>query len=281
MRIAVTGGSGKLGRQVVASLSEAGNAVINLDVTGERGPGFTRVDFTDYGQTIDAFAGINDRHNGLDAIVHLAAVPAGGLVPDSATFHNNMTATFNVFQAARRIGIKRIVYASSETLLGIPFETPPPYVPIDEEYDSRPESVYAVVKHLEEELAKKFIRWDDELSITALRFSNVMDVADYAAFPGYDADPLLRKWNLWGYIDARDGAQAVAKALENAAPGFDTFIIAAADTVMSRPNSELVDAVFPGTTSTRDLGTNDTLLSIDKARRILGYEPQHSWRDHA
>lgn len=281
MRIAVTGGSGKLGRQVVASLSEAGNAVVNLDVTGERGPGFTRVDFTDYGQTIDAFAGINDRHNGLDAIVHLAAVPAGGLVPDSATFHNNMTATFNVFQAARRIGIKRIVYASSETLLGIPFETPPPYVPIDEEYDSRPESVYAVVKHLEEELAKKFIRWDDELSITALRFSNVMDVADYAAFPGYDADPLLRKWNLWGYIDARDGAQAVAKALENAAPGFDTFIIAAADTVMSRPNSELVDAVFPGTTSTRDLGTNDTLLSIDKARRILGYEPQHSWRDHA
>jgi nucleoside-diphosphate-sugar epimerase len=281
MRVAVTGGSGKLGRTVVRVLQEAGNAVHVLDAAGERGPGFTQIDLTDYGQTVDALFGINDRHDGLDAVVHLAAAPAGGILADSQTFHNNMLATFNVFQGARRAGIKTIVYAASETLLGIPFDAPPPYLPVDEEYPSRPESVYALTKHLEEELASKLVRWDPELSITALRFSNVMDAADYAAFPAFDADPLLRKWNLWGYIDSRDGAQAVAKALELRRPGFDTYIIAAADTVMTRSSASLAADVFPQVTLNKQLSGNETLLSIDKARRILGYSPQHSWRDHA
>jgi nucleoside-diphosphate-sugar epimerase len=280
MRIAVTGGTGKLGHTVVRVLEEAGNAVHVLDAVGERGPGFTQVDLTDYGQTVDALFGIDDRHDGLDAVVHLAAAPAGGILADSQTFHNNMLATFNVFQGARRAGIKNIVYAASETLLGIPFNAPPPYLPVDENYPSRPESVYALTKHLEEELASKLVRWDPELSITALRFSNVMDVADYAAFPAFDADPLLRKWNLWGYIDSRDGAQAVAKALEVRGPGFDTYIIAAADTVMTRSSASLAADVFPQVTLKKQLSGNETLLSIDKARRILGYSPQHSWRDH-
>jgi nucleoside-diphosphate-sugar epimerase len=280
MRIAVTGGTGKLGHTVVRVLQEAGNAVHVLDAVGERGPGFTQVDLTDYGQTVDALFGIDDRHDGLDAVVHLAAAPAGGILADSQTFHNNMLATFNVFQGARRAGIKKIVYAASETLLGIPFDAPPPYLPVDENYPSRPESVYALTKHLEEELASKLVRWDPELSITALRFSNVMDVADYAAFPAFDADPLLRKWNLWGYIDSRDGAQAVAKALEVRGPGFDTYIIAAADTVMTRSSASLAADVFPQVTLKKQLSGNETLLSIDKARRILGYSPQHSWRDH-
>ena len=142
MRVAVTGGSGKLGRTVVRVLREAGNAVHVLDAVGERGPGFTQIDLTDYGQTVDALFGIDDRHDGLDAVVHLAAAPAGGVLADSQTFHNNMLATFNVFQGARRAGIKTIVYAASETLLGIPFDAPPPYIPVDEEYPSRPESVY-------------------------------------------------------------------------------------------------------------------------------------------
>ena len=279
MRIAVTGGSGKLGGPVVDHLRASGHTVINLDRAAPRSETSTEVDLTDYGQVIDALFGVDNRHDGLDALVHLAAVSAGGIVPDVATFHNNMLSTFNVFQAARRAGITKIVYASSETLLGIPFDIAPPYIPVDEEYDSRPESIYAVVKHLEEELAKKFVRWDPELSITALRFSNVMAPEDYAAFPEYDLDPALRKWNLWGYIDARDGAQAVRKALELAAPGFDEFTIAAADTVMTRPNAELVAATFPGTELHGELGVNTTLLSIDKARRVLGYEPAFSWRD--
>lgn len=278
MRIAVTGGSGKLGRTVVRTLREEGNEVVNLDRFGERGT-YTHVDLTDFGQVIDAIAGVDDRHQGVDAIVHLAALPAPGLASDVATFHNNMLSTFNVFQSAKRLGITRIVTASSETVLGLPFDVPPPYIPVDEEYPARPESTYSLVKHLEEQLAIELVRWNPELSITALRFSNVMDPADYDAFPSFDADATLRKWNLWGYIDGRDGAQAVSRALAVAKPGFDRFIIAAADTVMSRPNAELVAEVFPDVPVRGDLGVNDTLLSIDKARRLLGYEPRHSWRD--
>ena len=280
MLIAVTGATGKLGTVVTRELRAAGHEVFALDIVGSRGEGFTQVDFTDYGQTVDALCGIDDRHTGLDAVVHLAAIPAGGILPDSQTFHNNMSATFNVFQAARRAHIRTIVYASSETLLGIPFDTPPPYLPVDEEYASRPESMYSVTKHLEEELAQKLVRWDAQLSISALRFSNVMDPEDYAEFPSFDADARARNWNLWAYIDTRDGAQAVLKALELNKPGFEAYIIANADTVMSRSSASLAAEVYPDVEVRRELSQHESLLSIDKARRILGYEPEHSWRDH-
>ena len=272
MRIAVTGGSGKLGAVVVEHLRDAGHDILNLDRVGAPGEGFLRVDFTDYGQVVDAL------HEGgtFDAVVHLAAIPAGGLAPEVATFENNMGSTFNVFQAARRAGVKTIVYASSETLLGIPFDLDPPYLPVDEEYDSRPEAMYAVVKHLEEELAQKLVRWDPTLSITALRFSNVMLPADYAAFA--DFTPENRRWNLWGYIDARDGAQAVLLSLLRAKPGFDRFIIANADTVLDVPSASLVAEHFPGVEVRGTLGEHETLLSITKARAELGYEPQYGWR---
>jgi len=280
MRIAVTGGNGKLGAEVVRTLEAEGHFVITLDVVGTRGATFSRVDLTDYGQVVDSLFSIDDRHDGLDAVVHLAALPAGGLAPDSATFANNMLSTFNVFHGARRAGIKRIVYASSETLLGIPFEIDPPYLPVDEEYPSRPESTYSVVKHLEEELAQKLVRWDPELSITALRFSNVMSADDYALFPGYQSDWTLRRWNLFGYIDTRDGAQAVSRALQTRGPGFEAYIIAAADTAMDAPSADLAADQFPAVQVTGDISGRTTLLSISKARRELGYDPQHSWRDH-
>lgn len=289
MRVAVTGGSGKLGRSVLRRLLQDGHQVLNLDrvgldgrsfVGGTRGGGFVSVDLRNYGQVLDVILGLDDRHNGFDAIVHLAAIPAPGLAPDAAIFENNMQSTYNVFQAARRAGIKKVVYASSETLLGLPFDVDPPYIPVDEEYPARPESTYSLVKHLEEQMAVQLVRWDPELSITALRFSNVMDPEDYDAFPSFDADPRARKWNLWGYIDGRDGAQAVARALEYTTPGFEAFIIAAADTVMGRPSASLAAEVFPQVKMVKELGEHETLLSIDKARRLLGYEPEHSWRGY-
>jgi len=279
MRIALTGSTGKLGTVVARELRAAGFEVIGLDVVGARGPDFVQVDLTDYGQVVDALGGV-DRNDRVDAVVHLGAIPAPGIRTDVATFHNNMTASFNVFWAAVRLGIRRIVYASSETVLGLPFDVPPPYIPVDEEYAPRPESVYSIVKTLEEQLAVELVRWHPDLSITALRFSNVMVPEDYAAFPSFDADARRRKWNLWGYIDARDGAQAVQRALETAAPGFEAFIIAAADTVMSRPNAELIAEVFPDVPLNAEFGDHETLLSIHKARRLLGYAPRHSWRDH-
>ncbi|KQQ21041.1 UDP-glucose 4-epimerase [Rathayibacter sp. Leaf299] len=279
MRIAVTGGSGKLGRSVVARLRASGHDVYNLDRAGERGPGFVRIDVADYGQVVDAIQAVGDQYEGIDAVVHLAAIPAPGIVPDIATFQNNMLSTFNVFHAAIRSGIRNVVYASSETVLGLPFDVPPPYIPVDEKYPARPESVYSLTKHLEEQLAIELCRWHPDLKIIGLRFSNVMDEADYAEFPSFDSDALQRKWNLWGYIDGRDGAQAVEKALVHDATGFDRFIIAAADTVMSRPNDELIAEVFPGVEVRGEVGANETLLSIDHAREVLGYAPEHSWRD--
>ncbi|WP_322411277.1 NAD(P)-dependent oxidoreductase [Microbacterium invictum] len=278
-RIALTGSSGKLGTVVARELRAGGVEVIGLDVAGERGPGFVQVDLTDYGQVVDALGAVNDQHDGVDAVVHLGAIPAPGLRSDVATFHNNMTASFNVFHAAIRVGVRRIVAASSETVLGLPFDVPPPYVPVDEEYEPRPESVYSLVKTLEERMARELVRWHPDLSITALRFSNVMVPEDYAEFPSFDSDALRRKWNLWGYIDARDGAQAIERALRVAEPGFEAFIIAAADTVMTRPNAELLAEVFPDVEVRGEIGENDTLLSIEKARRVLGFEPRHSWRD--
>jgi nucleoside-diphosphate-sugar epimerase len=276
MRIAVTGGTGKLGRAVVAGLRDSGDEVFNLDAAAPRPD--IRIDLGDYGQTLEALTAIDDKYDRIDAVVHLAAIPAPGITANAATFHHNITATYNVFAAARAAGITNVVWASSETLLGIPFETPPPYIPLDEEYPARPESRYALVKHLEETMAEQFCRWNPQLKMIGLRFSNVMEPADYAEFPSFDADPALRKWNLWGYIDSRDGAQAVRKALDYQATGVEIFIIANADTVMSRSSASLAADVYPGVPVTRELGEHETLLSIEKARRLLGYEPAHSWR---
>jgi UDP-glucose 4-epimerase len=280
-RVVVTGGSGKLGRAVVADLSERGWEVVNLDRVPPPvpQPTFVRVDLTDYGQVASALSGVDDRYTSLDAVVHLAAIPAPGLVSNAATFHNNMLATYNVFTAARAVGVTNIVWASSETVLGLPFDTPPPYVPVDEQYPGRPESTYSLVKFLEEHMARQLCRWDPSVKMIGLRFSNVMEPGEYAAFPSFDSDARLRKWNLWGYIDARDGAQAVRKALESDARGCDVFVIANADTVMSRPNAELLAEVFPNVEQRGAIGDHETLLSIDKARRLLGYKPAHSWRN--
>ena len=282
MRVAVTGSSGKLGRAVVDDLVRHGIDVVALDrVASPRADvASTIVDLTDFGQTVEALSAIDDRHDGVDALVHLAAIPAPGLRANAATFANNITSSYNTYSAAIRAGVRTIVWASSETVLGLPFDDdPPPYIPVDEQYPPRPNSTYSLVKTLEEELARQLCRWHPDLSMTGLRFSNVMDPEDYAAFPSYDADPRSRSWNLWGYIDARDGAQAVRRALDRGTPGADVFIIANADTVMSRPNEELIAEVFPDVERRGAVGPHDTLLSIDKARRGLGYEPEHSWRD--
>jgi nucleoside-diphosphate-sugar epimerase len=281
-RVAVTGGSGKLGRAVVTHLLEHGYDVTNLDAAPPpvpQGCPHRRIDLTDYGQVIDALTSIDEGGGPFDAVVHLAAIPAPGITANAATFANNVPTTYNVFAAARAAGITNVVWASSETVLGLPFDTPPPYIPVDEDYPARPESTYSLGKHLEETMAAQFCRWNPGLKMIGLRFSNVMEPQDYANFPSFDADPLLRKWNLWGYIDARDGAQAVRKALEFDGTGVDVFVIANADTVMSRSSASLAAEVYPGVEVRRELGEHETMLGIDKARRVLGYEPQHSWRD--
>jgi len=280
-RIAVTGGSGGMGKFCVEALLDAGWDVVAVDRARGHEPRahYVEIDLTDFGQTLEAMSGVDALYSSVDAIVHLAAIPAPGITTSSATFQNNITATHNVFLAAKTLGIDRVVFASSETVLGLPFATPPVGIPVTEAFEPRPESTYAMVKVLEETMAKIFCQWNPALTMTALRLSNVINPDWYPEFPSYDADPQLRRWNLWGYVDARDAASAVIAALARSDPGFDVFIIAAADTVMSRPNSELVAGEFPGVPVAAGLADHETLLSIDKARRVLGYQPMHSWRD--
>ena len=283
--VLVTGGSGKLGRAVLKDLIANGYQVLNVDQAPPPEPipcQTVRLDLTDYGQVLEAvLGGVDERRGPFDAIVHLAAIPAPGLFANSRTFRNNVPVSYNVFEAARKAGIKNVVFASSETVLGLPFDMPPPYAPIDEEYFPRPESAYSLGKLLDETMAAQFCRWDPALKMVGLRFSNVMYVEDYKAFPSFNNDPLKRKWNLWGYIDARDGAQAVRRGIEAGFKGFEAFIIANADTVMSRSNASLMAEVFPTVPIKGTLSPNGTLLSIEKAKRMLDYNPQHSWRNHA
>src|SRR4029450_8216795 len=247
-RVVVTGGAGKLGRACVDELIRHGWGVGGFDrgpPPWEGGGVFVPMDLTDYGQVLDAMLGVEEQYARPDACVRLAAVPAPGIVPDHLTFMNNIGCTWNVVSAARRAGVTNIVWASSETVLGLPFDTPPPYISADEEYAPRPESTYSLVKTLEEAMAAQLCRWNPELKMIGLRFSNVMEPADYSRFPSFDDDPASRKWNLWGYIDARDGAQAVRLALESDLTGTEIFIIANADTVMSRPNADLIKEFYP------------------------------------
>jgi len=182
-----------------------------------------------------------------------------------------------VFAAAARLRLRRVVWASSETTLGLPFDVPPAYAPVDEAH-VRPETSYALSKVVGEEMARQFSRWSG-VPILGLRFSNVMVRADYGAFPSFQDDPAARKWNLWGYVDESHVAESVRLALEADVAGAEAFVIAAADTVMRRPSRELMEAVFPGVRVADHVRGNDTLLDIRKARRMLGYAPAFSWRE--
>ncbi len=274
MKVAVTGASGKAGRACVRELLHREHDVRSVDVVPPVEPAapFLFADLTDFGQTVECLAGV-------EAVVHLAAIPAPNIHTEQATFRTNMLSTYNVFEAARLLRLDRVVWASSETILGLPFDREPPaYAPIDEEHPPRPESSYALSKLLSEELGRQLHRWTGTPHV-ALRFSNIMEPPDYERFPSFWSDASLRRWNLWGYVDARDVAQSCRLALD-ADVGAEHFIVAAADTVMNRPSAELMAEIYPSVPYRPTAGEFDTLLSIQKARRLLGYEPQWSWRDH-
>jgi nucleoside-diphosphate-sugar epimerase len=272
-------------------LLEHGYDVAATDLVGSRAEleaGMLRADLSDYGQAVGAL-------EGAEAVIHLANIPAPGLSTPAVTFAENTTMNFNVFHAAARLRLRRVVWASSETTLGVPFgvgsaETPsmeadgppPRYAPVDEEHYPVATTTYALSKVASETIARQIAGWSGIPSV-ALRFSNIMGAGDYERFPSVWSDPHARKWNLWSYVDDRDVASACRLALEapaDAVADSPSFVIAAADTVMNRASAELLDEVFPGVPRTREVGEFDSLLASDRARAALGYEPMHSWRDH-
>jgi len=285
-RVCVTGATGKAGRAAVRELREHGYDVVATDAVvraGDERGSVLRADLTDYGQATEVL-------RGADAAVHLANIPAPGLATPAVTFNANVSMNFNVFHAAAALGLQTVVWASSETTLGLPFGggpeqipgaagQPPRYAPVDEDHFPVPTTTYALSKVASETVAEHISQWSG-IPFTGLRISNIMDPDEYQHFPSFWPDSQLRKWNLWGYVDIRDVAAACRLGLEAPVAGSENVIIAAADTVMNRPSRDVLAEVFPGVPLTREIGEFGTLLAIDRAKRVLGYEPRHSWRDH-
>ena len=286
--IVVTGGSGKAGRAVIKDLLAHGYAVMNVDVAapGEQLCHFLKADLTDLGQTVESIrraAGTVDRRRSplgeAHAVVHMAGIPAPSLASDAVTFQNNLISTYNVFSTATLFGLQRVVWASSETVYGLPLtRSPPRSVPISEDYPLVPETGYALAKALCEDMARQMQRWNPRTTFIGLRISNIFEEADYAAVPSYWSNPELRKWNLWSWVDSRDVAQACRLALEADVTGAHIVTIAASDTLMRQSSRELMAAAFPTVPVRAELGEFETLLSIDAARRLLGYRPRYTWR---
>lgn len=280
MQVAVTGSAGKIGRAAVAALLAKGHRVVGLDRTLWSIPGMHPLicDCTDFGQVMGALSGA-DIAGRIDAVVHLAGIPAPGLAPDHVVFNTNFFSTYNVFSAAARLGIKRVAWASSESILGVPFAIPPEFAPIDESISVRAEWSYSLSKKLGEQMADEFCRWHSDLSIVSLRFSYVCIADDYLPQPAVEADPSLRTFNLWGYVDARDAGEACRLAVEAPLTGHERLIIAAADTFVSTPSAELMARYFPNVPVRKALEGNESLLSSARATELIGYRPQYSWRN--
>ncbi len=291
MRIFFTGGSGKAGRHVAPYLADRGHRVTNADLTPLGHPGVVdlTVDLTDAGETWSALAGSSDPDDldlperpTYDAVVHFAAVPRIGLRPDAATYATNVLSTYNVLEAATSLGVRKIVFASSETTYGICFargERRPAYVPVDEEHPTVPEDAYAMSKVAGEATARSF-QARTGADVYGLRINNVIEPHEYAElFPPFLADPSLRRRNVFAYIDARDLGQAVQRCLETDGLGYQVFNVANADLSVAATSQEVRERFYDGVEVRREMGRDETFYAIDKARELLGFTPEHSWRD--
>jgi nucleoside-diphosphate-sugar epimerase len=274
MRVCVTGASGKAGQAVVRDLLAHGHEVAAVDVVPGPPDLGTRVrlaDVTDYGQAVEALAGC-------EGVVHLANIPSGDISTPAHTFTVNTAMNSNVFLAARLLGLRRVVWASSETTLGLPFDEPPRYVPIDEGHYPYPTSTYALSKVVGETMAEQVSAWSG-IPFVGLRFSNIFRPDEYPSLRSAWGDPRARRWNLWSYIDARDVALSCRLGLEADVTGAHAVVIAAADTVMTTPTADLLREVFPDVPVHGEVTGYQSLFSTEGARQLLGFEPQHSWRD--
>jgi nucleoside-diphosphate-sugar epimerase len=292
MRILFTGGSGKAGRHIVPYLLARGHRVVNADLVPLDHPGVDNltVDITDSGQVFNAltsYANFDELDPGtgvpkFDAIVHFAAIPRILLKPDNETFRVNTMSTYNVLEAAVKLGIKKVIFASSETTYGICFadgERKPEYIPLDEAHPVVPEDSYAMSKVVNEVTAKSFHQRSG-FDIYGIRINNVIEPHEYAQnFPEYVANPDLRRRNFFAYIDARDLGQMVDLMLHKDGLGFQIFNAANEGHSVDLTTSEIIERYYQGVPHASEMGQDETFFSIRKAKDLLGFEPVYKWRD--
>ena len=290
-RIVFTGGAGKAGKHVIPYLLDQGHRVMNVDLRPLDYPGVDNLiaDITDSGQMFNAmssYAGLDELEAGdgvpkFDAVVHFAAVPRILINPDNETFRVNTIGTYNVIEAAVKLGIRKIIIASSETTYGICFSdgrTDPKVLPLEEDYDVDPMDSYGLSKVVNEKTARSFQRRSG-FDIYALRIGNVIEPHEYAElFPHYFKNPEVRRRNAFCYVDARDLGQIVDLCLKKDGLGFQVFNAGNDQNGAVIPSEELAERFFPGVPISRELGEHEALFSNRKIREVLGFEEQHNWR---
>ncbi len=293
-RIMFTGGSGKAGRHVVQYLVEQGHQVLNIDTKPLDNPKVRTLitDITDSGQVFNAltsYMGLHEfdpslRAQPVDAVVHFAAIPRIMIAPDNELFRVNTMGTYNVIEAAVKLGIRKVIIASSETTYGVVFANEPKdpdYFPLDEEYDVDPMDSYALSKVVNEKTARAFALRSG-FDIYALRIGNVIEPHEYEGYiPKWIDDPAFRKRIAWSYIDARDLGQIVDLCIAKDGLGYQAFNAANDDPSSALTTQELLDRFYPKVPVKRKLGKYETLYSNRKIREVLGFKEQHNWRKYA
>jgi len=293
MRILFTGGAGKAGRHAVPYLVARGHRVLNLDLVPLEADGVDNriADITDAGQVFDvmaSYAGFDELASGtgtprFDAVVHFAAVPRLLLKSDNECFRVNAMGTYNVIDAAVKYGIRKIVFASSETTYGICFadgERKPEYIPVDEAHPTVPEDSYAMSKVVNEATARSFQKRSG-FDIYGLRINNVIEPHEYELnFPAYLADPSLRRRNIFAYIDARDLGHMVDRCLAVDGLGFQIFNVSNNNHSVRLPTSQLIERFYKDVPVNKEMAEDETFYTNEKAKTLVGFTPQHNWRDH-
>jgi len=274
VRILVTGGSGGIGRYVVRDLVRAGHEVCSVDLVREVFPGAQalRVDVTDAGEIYQALASSR-----AEAVVHLGAWAGNHMVPATRTYGDNVRGTFNVFQACVDLGVRRVVFASTNHVYGV-VAAPPVYVPIDEAHPLRPATCYALSKVAGEQAADYFVA-QHGLEILSFRFMGVRTPSRLnAEIEGVAEDPARSPHLLWTRCDARDAAHACRLAVEAEEVEPGPYNVTGPRVVLDQDSLELVKRYFGDGTEIREgLVGRTSPLNCARAEAAFGYRPRYAW----
>ncbi len=291
-KIFVTGGSGKAGKHLIPYLLEKDYSVVNADVVPLMIHGVDNInlDITDSGQVFNALSGyanIPELKSGegiksFDAVVHLAAIPRILVKPDNETFRINTLGTYNIIEAATKLGIKKIIFASSETTYGFCFAQGnpiPKWLPIEEDYETSPTDSYGLSKVLNEQTGKAFQKRTG-IDIYALRIGNIVEPNEYYRFEEFCKNPSIRLRNLFNYIDARDLAQAIELCVKKDGLGYEVFNVTHNINSVNLTTQEIINQFFPNVKLKRKMDEYESILSNRKIKEVLGFKPIHNWKNY-